>query len=490
MLSFDVDDTVAAIASPGGGGLRGIIRISGQNCLKIIAAAFGSDDLPSELIRLVSSNATAKKLAHAPIHQAASIRLDASNPDLRLAGDLLIWPSKQSYTRQPSAEFHTIGSPPLLTKALHRLCGYGARIANPGEFTLRAFLSGRLDLPQAEAILSIIDAQAEAQLGIALRQLAGGLSGPLENARHQLINLLAEIEAGLDFVEEDIQFISRSDILDRLTETEIILNDIASQINSRDLSSEVLKVALIGLPNSGKSTLFNELLGEHRAIVSHQVGTTTDFLIGQLELDGIRVELIDTAGFESISNAISKPAAAAQTLREQIEAQAHIKLFCVDSSRPLLPWEFDRLEEFAANDALDEIILVMTKSDLGSSRQIEAALSPQLLSKLRQSHQILPTSVPSLDCLEALKQTLRQQLLRIVETQTEIVASTSVRTRESLEAAKSFVKQAMSAADAGAGDELVAADLRNALNELGLMAGTVYTDDILDMVFSRFCIGK
>jgi tRNA modification GTPase len=492
MLSFDVDDTIVAIASPAGGGLRGVIRLSGANCLSVLASTFDFDGTVSEVCDPSASPAFAGNWSQSPIHQSASIQLDPDNPHLRLVGHLLIWPSRQSYTRQPSAEFHTIGSTPLLAKALRKICENGVRLANPGEFTLRAFLSGRIDLPQAEAILSIIDAQADSQLNVALRQLAGGLSGPLENIRQQLVYLLAEIEAGLDFVEEDIQFTSREEIGRRLSIIEVELTEIASQIKSRSISSPSLRVVLIGLPNSGKSTLFNELLGEQRAIVSHQIGTTTDFLVGQLDLLGIPVELVDTAGFESEASTDDTvtPALHAQRQREQIEAQAHLKLLCIDSSRPLLEWETERIGELTVSDTSTPTILVMTKSDLGMSINFESALSPELLVRLKQSNPIIYTEVPSRNHLDHLRGAMRKQLMQAMQAHNEVVASTLLRTRESLRSAVGLVAHARLAAQDGAGDELFAADLRGALNELGLVVGAIYTDDILDVVFSQFCIGK
>lgn len=489
MLNFDVEDTIVAVGSPAGGGLRGVIRLSGQNCLKIVASAFkchGSID-PAHLGP--GSNACTAQ-SRTPINRLATIQFGEANSTSQLTGDLLVWPSKKSYTRQPSAEFHTLGCPPLLAKVIRRLCELGARIANPGEFTLRAFLSGRLDLPQAEAVLSIIDAQADSQLKTALRQLAGGLSSPLANIRKELLFLLAEIEAGLDFVDEDIQFISPQQIASRLSAIELILETIAAQIQSRDIGSEVLRVALIGLPNTGKSTLFNELLGEQRAIVSKLVGTTTDYLVGLLDLDGIPVELIDTAGFESTANDIVGPAATAQQVREQIQSQAHLTLLCLDSSRALSLWEIEHIQSTWDCEPPDSPLLVLTKSDLKSLSPLESLLTADQNAQLQSAGRIVEVAVPSFDQLRHFKLVLREHVMRLLEAQTDIVPATCVRTRASLESARSFLTHAKQATEESAGDELIAADLRSALQELGTIVGSVYTDDILDVVFSRFCIGK
>ena len=243
MPSFDVDDTIAAIASAPGAAMRGIVRISGPECQACLKSSFETE----------SSVDWAN--FKSPTTLSVNLRLDESI-ESGLPGELLFWPTRSSYTRQPSAEFHTIGSPPLLKLALKKICESGARLANPGEFTLRAFLSGRLDLTQAEAVLGIIDSNSQSDLQHALKQLAGGLSEPLTRARDLLTFVLAELEAGLDFVEEDIEFINQQDLVNRLQEAKNAINDVAAQITSRDSESDTIRVALIGMPNAGKSSLF------------------------------------------------------------------------------------------------------------------------------------------------------------------------------------------------------------------------------------------
>jgi tRNA modification GTPase len=496
MLSFDVEDTIAAIASPLGGGLRGTIRMSGLNCLQLVNDLFRvggsaaicakSPDLPEHL----------GSQSNTPFQTSASIELRPGKMNSRLQGNLLVWPTQSSYTRQPCAEFHTHGAPPLLELALSRICAAGARLANPGEFTLRAFLSGRIDLTQAEAVLSVIDSQAESQLKIALRQLAGGLSGPLDEVRKQLLFLIAEIEAGLDFVEEDLQFINRCDITERLTQIENALREMELKIGSRNLVQQTLRVALIGLPNSGKSTLFNALLKQNRAIVSDQIGTTTDFLTAQLVLDGVSVELIDTAGRESSTAGthFASPKAIAQRQREQVESHAHIRVLCVDCSKPLTKWEQHRIATLGqdghlqSNPAVD--LVVLTKCDLLSRKQLESFLPSDLKSHLSQLDRLVLTQIPPIDQLRELRRVLRDQSLQIMETQLEVVSSTVVRAGDSLGSALESIGHAQAGAAQGVSDELLAVDLREALYSIGLMVGSVYTDDILDVVFSRFCIGK
>jgi tRNA modification GTPase len=468
MPSFDVEDTIAAIASAPGAALRGIIRISGPQCLDCLQQAF--------VLTNGDSFANFTSATSLPV----VVGLPGGN---ELPGDLLYWPTRRSYTRQPSAEFHTIGSPPLLKQALSSICRAGARLAQPGEFTLRAFLSGRLDLMQAEAVLAIIDAHGETQLSGALKQLAGGLTGPLTNARNELTYVLAELEAGLDFVEEDIEFISRSDLVARLESVQETLQAITDQIASRELTTGAIKAALIGLPNAGKSSLFNQLIGHRRAIVTNIAGTTTDFLTAPLEIGGLRIDVIDTAGREDRDEANLSSASISEQAQQQrgfVESTAQLHLLCLDGSRPLSQWEAERLKKLK-----DSVIVVQTKADL--------PIDPSNLSWIQQlenSGSLVVTSCQKSRGIEELCALIREFSMRLLDSESEIVGATVLRAAESLRAAEQSVNLALQAATEAAGEEIVAAEIRQALDNLGLVIGTVYTDDILDLVFGRFCIGK
>ena len=463
-MSFDIQDTIAAIASAPGEGVRGIVRISGPTAIQTLEPIFSASD-PVSLSDCQTPDAF-----------PGSLTIDEG---LELPGELLIWPTRKSYTRQPTAEFHTIGSKPLLQQALAKICQSGARLANPGEFTLRAFLSGRIDMTQAEAVLAVIDANGTNQMNVALKQLAGGLAGPLGDIRDQLISILAELEAGLDFVEEDIEFISSEQLTLHLSTALASLQKIQQQISNRDSAVETIKVVLYGMPNSGKSSLFNALTKSDRAIVTELAGTTTDFVSAKLPLNiesgTLSVELIDTAGFENPVGSTGGVKQESQQHRIEQQEQALVRLFCIDGSRDLHQWELDQLKHIDP-----DTIVVVTKSDLGTT--IPDGLPP--------ATPIVVTSTLNSEGLSRLSEQLCSTVMKSQLGQTSVVGSTVLRASESLTQATDSVELALKAATDELGEELVAAEIRQSLSGLGQVVGTVYTDDILDLVFGRFCIGK
>lgn len=386
-----------------------------------------------------------------------------------LPGQLYLWPNAgSSFTRQAAAEFHTIGSPPLLEAALRTLCCCGARLAGPGEFTLRAFLAGRLDLTQAEAVLGVIDARDGNELNVALGQLAGGLGRPLHQVRDQLVELLAHLEAGLDFVEEEIEFITSRDLLAQLGAAARQVARIAAQLSRRAQLDETQRVVLTGQPNVGKSSLFNALAERSAAIVSPRAGTTRDYLTAVLSQD--RLELIDTAGVDSILPQ-ENPASAAQRMTDAQHEQAHLRILCLDATRPLGDWEQATL---AACD--ERWIVAITKCDC----------TPQFAAP---PGSVLTSSRTGQGLLE-LRQRIRDAVEALVPACAAAVPHTATRCSESLRLADQSLQRAVELVQRQSGEELVALEVRWALDELGQVVGAVYTDDLLDRIFSRFCIGK
>lgn len=434
-----LDDTIVALATSPGPGLRAIVRLSGPKALDIVATVFSSDSpLTRERLRF-----------------AGHVRLpEVHSP---LLADLLVFPGPHSYTGQDVVEIHTISSPPLVDRLIESLLTAGARAARPGEFTQRAFLAGKLDLPKAEAVLGVIEATEQDQLRVALAQLAGNVTRPLDGLREDLLNLLADIEAGLDFTEEDITFVGREDLLIRLSKGMAQVTLVRRQLDSRERSDARFRVALVGRPNAGKSRLFNVLTGG-KAIVSEVPGTTRDYLLGRIEFDGVMVELIDTAGRQSPRDAIDSDA---QTLGCEQANSADLLLVCVPAGSE--PSAEDR-------ELLAQGVGIATMCDRAPAAKDWLATSAL-------------TSVG----LEELRTLLAE---RAQVRRKPALAPSLSRCRHHVEKCLTHLRNSHNAVLFDDPAEILALELRAGLDELGALVGAVYTDDLLDRIFSRFCIGK
>lgn len=455
------DDTIAAIASAPGGSARGIVRISGPETINVVSACFRASS-GQPLGELTTATVVDGQFAS---HSAPHVELPAS---------VYLWPNERSYTRQPAAEIHTVGSPPLLSLVLNAVYAAGARPAEPGEFTLRAFLAGRLDLTQAEAVLGVIEARGEGDLRMALEQLAGNLARPLSQLRETLLDLLAHLEAGLDFVEEDIEFVSRQELATQLDAAASLVAGTRAQLLARGRGDILPRVVLVGWPNVGKSSLFNVLVHGASALVSNEPGTTRDYLSATVALDGVPCRLVDTAGHEiAAGDAIST---SAQELSRDQTAQCDLELFCLDCTRPLNTWELDRLTD----PSPIRRFVVVTKADQNRNLEIP---SESLTATW------IETSAATGSGLDRLRREIRAAIDDMNRSDSA-ASSTAERSADSLRLAQESIARARDLNSTAGGEELIATELRQALGELGKVVGAVYTDDILDRVFSRFCIGK
>ena len=461
-MPYDLHDTIAAIGTATGGAARGMVRLSGPQLVDCLRDCFVPTNSDFRFEAVPAATAI-----------PGTIRLGAQQA---LPCELFFWPTQRSYTRQPTAEIHTLGSPPLLDALLQSVCDFGARLAEPGEFTLRAFLAGRVDLTQAEAVLGVIDASTQQEFNIALTQLAGGLAGPLQSLREELLQLLAELEAGLDFVEEDIEFISNEQLGSKLKSAQETVAAILVQVVQRKSELGVPRAVLVGSPNAGKSSLFNGLVRSSStkrnalpALVSDQSGTTRDYVTALVNFDGQDCELVDTAGTDD-SAALTTLEKAAQTAAAEQSRRAELKLHCVAVD------EAGNLP--ALNDSeSDTDIQVITKSDLLETVPVDGEVA-------------LACSSYTGEGIVALASEIGQRLANSVPSERCTVTSTAARCTESLTSARSSLAEAVELSAHAGGDELIAAEVRGALVELGRVVGAVSTDDVLDRIFSQFCIGK
>lgn len=482
----DIQRTIVALASAPRPADRAIIRIAGPETLPLLKSL--CQEVPGEFWQSQSLQ-WCNCQCHLPVVQA------------NVPVILLYWPNERSYTGAPAAELHLPGCVPLADAIINRCCELGAHPAQRGEFTLRAFLAGKLDLAQAEAVLGVIEADSESSLRAALSQLGGNLAPAIAPLRASLIDILAELEAGLDFVDEDIQFISNQQVIDQLRQVNLQLEQFSTRLDTRSSTDRVPQVVLTGLPNSGKSTLFNALCRQSLAIVSDIPGTTRDYLQHRVKVCDVEFDLIDTAGSEELDEPTPRAMAQHQLARCLDEAQ--LGLLCIDMTRPEVAR--DHWQQLKASAAGPRWLIVGTKSDLCAGKELSAAekVLRDAQQQLRAAGIVITSGACadpdySLNSIERLADRAARELEQLERDGHSIDAAgplavvheTAVRCRAALSAARTGIEAALETAEAGGGEELIAAELRLVLDDLATIIGEVHSDDVLGEIFSRFCIGK
>jgi len=432
-MSLSLHDTVVALATPPAQAARAIVRLSGPHTFALLRAV---------------GWATPERVPQREVHS-----FERPLPAL-----VHLWPAPRTYTGQDLAELHVIGCVPLVERLMGDLVSAGARPAEAGEFTLRAFLAGKLDLTRAEAVLGVIEAGTRGQLRQALAQLAGNLATPLHALREDLLNLLADVEAGLDFTEEDITFQSFEQILHRLAAALAQLMLVQRQLDQRAVHDRRLRVVLVGRPNAGKSALFNALTGGS-ALVSEVAGTTRDYLERRVDLGRVSVELVDTAGWQAGDDEITDQAR--RLAREQADL-ADLLLLCVPIDEPLREDE----QALLVRTIHPPVLAVRTKADAGGDGLAVSVVTGHGLSDLRRAilERTTPTETPLAPSLSRCQGHVGRCLVHLRRAHTLVMEQDP--------------------------PELLALELRETLEQLGQLTGAVYTEDLLDRIFSRFCIGK
>jgi tRNA modification GTPase len=441
------DETIVAVSSAPGPGTRAIVRLSGKGT--------------ADAVRKVFTHAKQVPARHLT---PGTLRLTGVHSPV--PAELYFFEHPHSYTGQDVAEFHLVGSPPLVERLVADLLDAGARPAKPGEFTLRAFLAGKLDLPKAEAVHAVIEAGTDADLSAALAQLAGGVTRPLNALRDDLLNLLADVEAALDFADEDIEFVGKPETLTRISAAVAQLTNLNRQLDSRTVSGRPVRVALVGLPNAGKSSLFNALAGGPVALVSAEAGTTRDYLTKRLDLGGVAVELIDTAGWADARSTIEQQA---QALGREQAAAADVVVWCVEPGGTFDPADESRLKVTGA-----AVLRAATKCDLASRERERPAGT-------------VPCSAVAPGGTDELRAALADRVAALARPP---LAPSQSRCRHHVASCVGFLQEAHRHVLFDDPAELLALALRSALDQLGEMVGAVYTNDLLDRIFSRFCVGK
>lgn len=465
-----LNDTICAIATPIGEGGVGIVRISGEKAV----------DVAARLVALRSGVPLESAAGHALHHGDI---LDPADPARRTPLDealVAVMRGPKSYTGEDVVELQCHGSLLILQTVCEALIRAGARLAEPGEFTKRAFLNGRIDLAQAEAVLDTIRAKTAGGLRIAQEQLRGALSREINAVRESLVGLLAHVEAGIDFVEEDISFIPTAELATGLQNARETVGRLLIHSREGHILREGVTAAIIGRPNVGKSSLLNALLRTDRAIVTAIPGTTRDVLEEVLNIRGIPVRLLDTAGIRATTDPVEQEGVRRSRAAQE---QADLLLIVLDGSAPLTEEDRALLEEEPSNSDQKRLIVV-------NKRDLPDRIDRESLPPSGPDCAVVRISAKTGDGLDELRDQIRSLLLRPDFEARETVLVTHLRHQAALQRTLDALAATLVSVDAKAAGELIAMDLRAAIDALGEITGAVSTDDILDRIFREFCIGK
>jgi tRNA modification GTPase len=460
--TYQLDDTIAAISTPLGEGGIGIVRISGKDTLKVTDKIFRGKLLPSQIP------------SHT-VHYGEII-----NPKSGEVIDevlLTVFRAPKSYTAEDLVEISCHGGWLVLSKVLEQALNCGVRLAQPGEFTLRAFVNGRIDLSQAEAVAELIRSKTDLGHKLALRHLKGDLSEKINSYRDKMIDILARLEVEIDFSDEDIQPFDRTEAVKEIESIERNLDSLLATYHDGKILREGLNVVIIGKPNVGKSSLLNALLKEDRAIVTPIPGTTRDVISEYANFKGIPVRLVDTAGYR-----ISKDTIELEGIRRtKIEmSEADIILLVIDDSQDVGTEDVE-LEKQIKNSPY---FIVFNKIDIAFENVIKKNEE-----KLKNKPSVKVSALTG-DGIENLKEMIISRALTLKKDQTQGVILSSLRHKDALTRAKRSLSLAKDSLNKNLSPEFVVLDLKAALDAIGEVIGKTVTDDILNKIFSEFCIGK
>ncbi|REE81593.1 tRNA modification GTPase [Lutibacter oceani] len=456
------NDTIIALATSAGVGAIAVIRLSGKNAIEIVNKHFKSKFGNKDLTKVKSH----------------TIHLGNIVENERIIDEVLIsiFKNPHSYTGENVVEINCHGSVYIQQEILQLFIKNGVRNANAGEFTLRAFLNGRMDLSQAEAVADLIASNSAASHQVALQQMRGGFSTEIENLRQQLLNFASLIELELDFAEEDVEFADRTEFKNLIEKISVVLKRLIDSFALGNVLKNGIPVAIVGEPNVGKSTLLNALLNEEKAIVSHIAGTTRDAIEDEINIEGVAYRFIDTAGIRHTKDFVES--IGIKKTYENIE-KAQLVLHLIDASKiELLQGKISELEE---KYPTKKILTIVNKADLLSNEEIQKLKS--------QFENLIILSAKEKTGIHELTTTLTQLANKGALSNNETIVSNS-RHFEALNNAYNSIKEVQKGIDLNISTDLFAIDIRQALHYLGEITGEVTTEDLLGNIFANFCIGK
>ncbi len=465
-------DTIVALATPPGVGAIGVIRLSGEDAIFIVNQVFYGKDLTAQVSHTVHFGTIKDEEGH-------------------LIDEVLVtvFKTPKSYTGENVAEVSCHGSPFIIQQLIQLFIKKGARLAQPGEFTLRAFLNGRMDLSQAEAVADLIAAESESAHQVALQQMRGGFSNEIKRLREELIHFASMIELELDFGEEDVEFANRQDLKDLISKIQKLIQSLLQSFLLGNVIKNGVSTVIAGRPNAGKSTLLNALLNEERAIVSEIAGTTRDTIEEVLNIKGIQFRLIDTAGIREAQDQIE--AIGVQKTMEKIQQSALlVYVFDVIKTSPEEVWK--DLEKLVHPGI--QLLVVANKMDLNPYTKWEHYAEAgngkwEAGNTLVSRENFIPVSAINQMNIEYLKEKLYEIALA-GKVSLESTVVTNARHYEALQKAFESLNTALEGLNAGITGDFLAMDIRRALAYLGEITGEVSVEDLLENIFSKFCIGK
>ncbi len=452
---YSSEDIIVALATSQGVGAIAVIRLSGKESIALVNEVFQGKDL-------------SKQLSH-------TLHYGNISDEREIIDEVIVslFIAPHSFTREDSVEISTHGSPYIIKRIIEVLIKNGARLATAGEFTKRAFLHGRFDLAQAEAVADLIASENDSAHKIALNQMRGGFSREIKQLREKLIHFASMIELELDFSEEDVEFAGRDDVRELIEELRTVITELMKSFRLGNVIKNGVPTVIAGKPNAGKSTLLNALLNEEKAIISEIPGTTRDFIEGTLTIEGISFRFIDTAGLREAT--------------DKIEAMGVERTHMKMNEASLILFLFDLSNE-TKDSVLQEIGRLKTKgipflavgNKLDQERNID-------LSELE---------VPSIQISASTGENLEQLKIKLIEAvhldqiKTNQTIITNLRHYQGLKETNDALEDVLTGLDEELTNDFLALDIRNALHHLGELTGEITTDDLLENIFSKFCIGK
>ena len=456
-MNFLSQDTIVALATAQGPGAIAVIRLSGPEAISITNKVFRGKNL---------------------VQQAShTLHFGTIRDGERLIDEVLVslFVAPHSYTKENVVEISCHGSEYIVAEIIKILLREGARLAEAGEFTKRAFLNGQMDLAQAEAVADLISSNSRMSHEVAMKQMRGGFSAEIKNLRAQLVHFASMIELELDFAEEDVEFADRTALRNLIHEIQKLLRHLLQSFELGNVLKNGVPTVIVGKPNAGKSTLLNVLLNEEKAIVSDIPGTTRDFIEDEVSIEGIRFRFIDTAGLRETEDKVE--ALGVERTRKKVEEAALVLyLFDVNTTSP----EELKAEVEDLKTAGKPVLLVANKLDAAENKLAAFNGFEDLIGISAARHQHIP---------ELKKAILSQVKTAGIQDRSQTIV-TNLRHVASLEKTYAALDDVLNGIALGISSELVASDIRRSLHALGEITGEITTDDLLENIFSKFCIGK